>query len=445
MKINNEYPQEFYELLRKKRITKKNVFEKIASWNETEILDFSKEAHLKLLAAPKPSRAFFTFSANSSLSGAPFPCVSPSCRLNNLDSVARFSILYSDKVYVTNPFERYVYKDTVDNFTEMLLAGDILSMFHIQPLIKTGIIGIQNNIYHLCSKHKAEIETLEKAIYKQVERAEKALRRMYHKEANIRIVAWDDEIFLTVSGPEYLVEHGRRDLIGKLPDAILQNYTLGEERELTKREIRDNKLFDYFVNPIARDLFQQSVRVRLYQTQYLTNRRVEQNLVASIDKPEVAQASKALLGGLSHSVPTIDTVSLTKLLDLRKKEGEAFNVYRDKLHSALGQAGNLNQREMRQLVADEISPEIHKIERTINNNRRLLRRSLKDDLLIGVGYVAIGLFSGLLSQQAAEIITALGGFSFVSSIAKKASQYRSEPREILDNPYYFLWKTKKIK
>jgi hypothetical protein len=441
--MENQYTAEFFSFIRKNKLTERNVFDELEKWDSTKVLDFANEAHAILLGSSFQTDSFFTFSANSTLSGAPFPCFSPVCRLENLDSVIKFSALYADKVYLTNPFEKYVYAETVDDFTKTNLAGDISGLFYLQPFLNDGIIAIQNNIAFLCESHLAEIEKLEKEIEKEVERARKALIKMYQKEVKVSLVSWDDEIFISLSGPEHLIEHGQLDMVGNIPEPLLRNYTLGDTKELSKQEIKENHLFDYFTNRITRDLFQQSVRVHLYRTQYLTDRKVELDLTSTLEKPEVAQASKALLEGLTHSIPTLDTVEPRKLLTLRRKEGEAFEVYRDKLQAALSKSATLNPREMKQLVQDEVNPEIHKIERTIKKERKLLINSLKDDLLIGAGYLAIGIFSGLLSSQAKEIITALGGFSFATSVARKVFQLGQEPDSVQENPYYFLWKTKK--
>lgn len=434
---------EFYTLLKKNKLTARNIFDKLEVWDSTKILDFAHEAHAILLNPHIHSDSLFTFSANSTLSGAPFPCFSPVCRLENLDSVIKFSALYADKVYLTNPFEKHVYTESVNDFTKTTLAGDVLGMLYIRPFLDDGIIAIQNNITFLCESHLAELESLEREIEKEVEKARKALLKTYQKEVKVSVMSLDDEVYLSLSGPNHLIEHGQLDMVGDVPKSLIKNYSLGNEKELSKQEIRDSRLFDFFVNRISLDLFQQSIRVHLYKTQYLTDRKVEIDLTSTLEKPNIAQASKSLLDGLAHSIPTLETIQPQKLLNLRRKEGEAFEVYRDKLQSALSKSATLNLKEMKQLVQDEITPEIHKIEHTLKKEKKLLLNSLKDDLIIGAGYLAIGIFSGLLSTQAKEIITALGGISFASSVAKKVIQVGREPDSVLENPYYFLWKTKK--
>jgi hypothetical protein len=443
MKTPDQCPRAFYQYLRRRGISKSNLLAKLESWGPTDLLDFAKEAHLTLLSSPPRAQSVFTFSANATLSGAPFPCAGLDCRLRNLDSAARFAALYADRVYITNPFEPYVDLESAGDFMRRTLAGDIMGMLYVQPLLEEGILCVQNNIVGLCRDCLAEVEGLEREISKKVDRARRRLLERYLKEVKVQVMTRGDEAFLAFLGPENLLGHDRIDLVGDLPEAVLEDYVPGSQRRLTKKEIKANNLLGFLVNPVAMGLFQQSVRVRLYQTQYLTDSEVELDLVTSIDRPEVVQLSQALLAGLSHSLPTVEGVSLSKLVDLRREEGEAFQVYRDKLHAALKQSKGLNEFQIRQLVEDEISPEIHRIERTMKKARALLVKSLKTEMLIGAGYVAIGLCSGLLSRQAVEIVAAVGGYSFASSVAEKVMKLGGEPEEVLDSPYYFLWKVRR--
>jgi hypothetical protein len=49
----------------------------------------------------------FNFTCNSELSGDVFNCSCLECRLKSIDSLARFTTLYSDTVIITSPFYKY--------------------------------------------------------------------------------------------------------------------------------------------------------------------------------------------------------------------------------------------------------------------------------------------------------------------------------------------------
>lgn len=325
----------------------------------------------------------------------------------------------------------------------MSIVGDILGLLHLRPLFEAGLLSVRNNILLLCAEHLDELEAIERRVSKQLDKARKRLQRRYLKEVHFQITNWDDEVFVSCTGPEYLVEHGTHDIIGQLPQPLLEEYVLGEARDLTKRELKEYGFLEMLTEPILEDIFEQNVHVHLNKTQYLTNREIDFELATSIGEPGVIATSKSLIEGLSHSIPTIESVSVDKIIRLRQKEGEPFEVYRDTLYSVLKQAQSLEPDEMRQLLDDAVRPEIHNIEHTIKKTRKLLVGSLKRDIIVSVGYIAIGLFSGFLSTQAAELIAALGGYKFASSLAEKVTKLKSDPADVLDNPYYFLWKAKK--
>ncbi len=355
--MHGESSLDFYKFLRKQGLNPRNLEKKINSWKNSEILDFAKEAHIRLLHTPAPQNSVFTFSANSTLSGNPTTCYHSRCRLQNLDSLARFAVLYADKVYINNPFERYANLHEVNDFTRPILAGDIAGMLHLKPLVTNGIISIQNNYIHLCQDCLEQIEAIEEELEKQTKNIRKVLNKEFHKKITATLRSMDDEIFISMEGPEDLIDHERIDLVGEIPETLLDGYTLGEKRVLLKKEIKENYLFDVIINQMTTDLFQQSLRAKWYQTQYLTNKEIELK-VGTINVGERSQLSKAMIEGLEHLVPTIHNIKLSKILDLRVKEGEAFEVYRDKLRSALKQAKKLNADEMKELIQDEIDPEI---------------------------------------------------------------------------------------
>jgi len=395
MKASTEYPEEFYKYIRRRGISEENVFRKLDSWGPNEILDFVQEAYLALRAQPEKTESIFAFSANSSLSGAPFPYASINCRLNKIDSVARFAALYADQVFIENPFEKYVhYKSIYDPRTnKIIIAGDILGLLYLRPLFQAGLLSTRHNILLLCSECKDEVENLEREVAEQLDKARKQLQKKYLREVKVHIEKREDEVFLSYAGPEHLVEHGIIDFIGQLPQPLLEKCGSVGARQLTNREIKEYDLTSWFVDPILKDIFQQNIHVCRHRTQYLTDREIDLDIVTSIGEPDVIRTSKSFLAGLSHSIPTIEDVRLDKLIRLRQKEGEAFEVYRDALHRVLNQARALKPEEMRELIDDEIRPEIHKIERTIKNTRRLLVDSLTRDILVSTGYIAIGLFA----------------------------------------------------
>jgi RNA-binding protein YhbY len=433
---------EFYEYLRRKGISARNVFPKLASWSPKEIRDFIFEAYLLLEDKHERAKSVFTFYANSTLSGIPFQCISPECRLKSVDSLGRFAALYADKVYIENPLERYFSRVSPDSLDISLVGGDILTLLYLRPLFKAGVLGIRNNIACLCEECLAKQEAVEEEVLNQLEKPRRQLRRRYLAEVQAHVVEMQGQTFFRLEGSEDLIQHTAVDLQTKEPEGMPTRIRPGHK--LSRQQIVKYGLIDPWINRVIRDLFIQNVDVDRRGCQYLTDRQVDLDIVTSVGEPETIRMCKAFLDGLSHSVPAVEGVRLEKLVRLRQKEGEAFLVYRDALHKTLVRAPSLGPKEMRQLIDDEVRPEIHKIERTVKSARRLLAESLTRDIVVSTAFVGIGLFSGVLSPQAAVIVAALGGANFAKSMAERGSQLIQDPVAVTDKPYYFMWKLKKL-
>lgn len=124
-------------------------------------------------------------------------------------------------------------------------------------------------------------------------------------------------------------------------------------------------------------------------------------------------------------------------------EGESFSVYRDSLTFALQSITESDVGKVQQAFDDLVRPELNNIELAIKNSRKLLWGSLAHDIAFSAGFVAVGLFSGLLPANIGEIVATLGGFKFVSGSLEKASKLIQEPPEVRNSKYYFLWKVQK--
>jgi hypothetical protein len=433
---------DFYAFLRKKGLSEKNLARKIESWSNTETLDFAKEACLLLREQPEKPGTIFRFSASSTLSGAPFPCSSTECRLERLDPLARFAALYADQVYIQNPLERYYFWERIGDENKQIVAGDVLCLLYLRPLFEAGLLSVKNGTVALCEECLAQQVALEEETRERLERPRKRLQERYLKNVEVYVVKRENETFLTCQGPEQLLGHSTVDFMGNLPKPLVEKFAKGEHK-VSKRDVRKYGFVDSWVDSIMSDLFRQNIDVYLSRSQYLTDREIDLDVVTSVGEPETIHDCKSLLAGLSHTVPAVQGVRLDRLVRLRQKESEAFEVYRDALGRVLNQARALKPKEMRQLIEDEVRPEVHRIEHAVKNARRLLLESLTRDLIVSTGFIAVGLFGGFLSPRAAEVVTTLGGLNFVRSVAEKVSQVQKDPAGVVEKPYYFLWKLKR--
>lgn len=435
-------PTKLYDFLLKKNMNADSAEEQTRKLSEVQLFEFVREAASLLQENELIQPSLFTFTASSSMSGGPFPCAGLDCRLSKLNSLARFAAFYADHVYVPNPFERYLLYERLTASRREEIIGDIIGLWHARPLFEAGIFSTRNSIRTLCDSHLKEQLAIEKVVSEKLDHTLPILYKTYVPQVKVEICRENEEIFLRITGSQELIEHEVLDIVGRMPQIFIDKLGKASSRKLSDREVERYGCLAPIFLPIAQDVFQQNLHS--CQANYLTGRKVEFDLATSlVNSRSIAKANSTLVHGFSHALPNLLDVEVKNLVDLRKKEGEAFNVYRDKLRSALKESDKLSISEIQELVDDEIRPEIHKIEQTIKNSRRLLVGSLTKDLFVSSGFVTIGLFSGILSQQAGEIIAALGGISFAGSIVDKLTKLFSLHQEVQNNPYYFLWQANK--
>jgi hypothetical protein len=201
-----------------------------------------------------------------------------------------------------------------------------------------------------------------------------------------------------------------------------------------------DEIIDHYVHPILDDVLLHNWYSNRYGCNYLTAREIDLNLISNINDENTNGASLALSKAFGHSLPMIENISIDGLLKLRTEEAEAFHVYRDALSKGLETAGCTDGKLYQQIFDDIVRPEVNKIDSTIKNSRKLLKESIRQDIVFGAGFVSVGLFSGILPPNIGQILAALGGFKYVSGLLDKTNQLFKEPPHIRDNKYYFLWK-----
>jgi hypothetical protein len=256
----------------------------------------------------------------------------------------------------------------------------------------------------------------------------------------------DGEVFLKLSGPDELVEHGQMYLHFNyyIPEE-LQNFANSKQLpyQMAAEEVMESKVIESWIKPVIDDLFFQEWHSTFYGTKLLTDNETQIDIASSASNPEKYASSKALRIALRHSLPTIFSKSVSDILFLRDAEAEAFYVYRDKLNKIIKESYSWNPKEISQMFEDVIIPEINQINNKVRNWKTNLRDGAKSKLIFGAGTVAVGLFSGILPPDIGKILAAIGGYSGVTSLLEIYNKSYKGDQEAKKNDMYFLWKAQK--
>lgn len=150
-----------------------------------------------------------------------------------------------------------------------------------------------------------------------------------------------------------------------------------------------------------------------------------------------------MLSKASHPLPFIDGLDTKTLLKLRKEEGEAFQVYRDRVRTLVEQS-SLSALEFKEAFRDLVQPELNQIDKAVASARKMVKREIREKLVFGTGMVTIGLAAGVVTPAVGAIVAAMGGAKFGADLLSNINMLLSEPVKARENDFFFLWKAREL-
>jgi hypothetical protein len=429
------------------KIDSKEFYKYILDVGNDELCEFVKVINdiISESYSAKPKNNNFNFIANDTLSGHSFPCEEVECKLSNIDTLARNAILYADKVYIQNPLESYLkYKEFNENLRLKIIA-DLIVIGQIKPLLKEGIFEYASSKVHFCSDCYTQFEDKYlKTLNSNVKIIEPYI--LQHLLDNLEFhVHWKyDTIGIEITDNSDLLVHSQVvNFVKDIPDNLEKIAVKGKSVKLSKDEVEDSGVLYYLFNHIEKNLHFQDYYSSYYNCHLLTDRNFDIELIRLVNNEMYEQHSKEsdIFKNLDHLVPFVDEVPIENLIKLRRNEGEAFAVYRDKLSKILT-IDNLTLKESKQIFYNEIRPEINKMNLVLSNNKKAMWGSIKSNIFLASTYISATLFAGILPANIDKIVASVGGFGFANNIGKDVLNLLKN-QEIRKNEFYFLWKIQK--
>ena len=429
------------------KIDKKEFFEYILNVADDELREFITVFNdiISESYSPKNKTSNFNFIANDTLSGHSFPCEDIECKLTNIDSLTRNAILYADKVYIQNPFEAYLEIKEFNENVRFKIISDLMVLNNIKPLLKERIFEYASSKVHFCSDcyknfeqgflktHNSNLKTIEPYLLQHL--LNNLIFHVHWKYENIGIEITDKSDLLSHSMVINFLEY--------VPDDLNKLAVKGKSIKLSKKQVEKSGVLHYLLNHIEKNLHFQDYYSSYYNCHLLTDRDFDIELFKLINNDIYEQHSNQseILKSMGHFVPFVDEVPVEKLINIRKNEGESFEVYRDKMNKIL-KLENLSVKESSQLFHDEIRPEINKMNLTLSNNKKAVWGNIKSNIFLASTYISATLFAGILPAEIDKIVASVGGFGFAKNIGQDVlSLLRNQ--EIRKNEFYFLWKIQK--
>ncbi len=428
--------------------TDENIVKSIMNdWNNNQIESFVGTLFqlVKMDFFEKPS--FFNFYSNSTLAGGSYPCAAAECRLRNLDSFTRYASLYADKVLIPSPIDTFIEDvERGNQINKMELAISILIILRLKPLVLAGIVGFFSTYICLCQNCLEKVVKKEENIEKQL----KAIESFMNLEcaSNIKCFLSRDNqgsAYFSITGAEKYGYHELTDIIMLKESRRVKNMlkkSNGKVIEITSKQLNEFGIVNHLLQPAINDIFQAQINTSFTDSSYITDRLFDIQVMEHLNIQNINGGPKVITNDLFHKVPLIGNADINDIIDLRKKDGEAFLVYRDNINKILKTNDILDSKVMMDIQRDYINPELHEIKRTIKNNRNgILKSTVKDVFLLSAG-VGVGIFTGILPIDYAAVMGVIGGIPTISNITSSIVKGASDD-SVKNNKFYFLYELEK--
>ncbi len=444
--------EKFYEYLQSIGISDPpDVFEVIQKLSIEKIIEVSTKCYTLTETSGEQIKdhSIFNFSASSTISGGIRPCADVECRIRNVYELSAFAALYADKVVIPNPFEHIYHHLSSDfNFSNeeqeyffvSRLIGDIVIMLNLKPLVKSKLLTINPQVKSYCK------ECWEQELVKQ-----KKIQDAFERIEKDAINDLNRNIKFTLDTKKSIVMSGARDYIGQevlrfamLPK-VLKPYIKSIPYTFKSDEVKKLELWQPVVIPIFEDLILQKYSMLNLNTAYLTNRKIETDIIHHLDNNiEDRSKEKALIDGLVHRLPFVEGASLDMLVQLRGQESEAFDVYRDSVAKTVKDTSEeTNTEVIKKVVEERIKPQLHKLDQIVKSHKDEFNAKGKRKVVFNSLLFTAGLFVNQISGIDIKTILALGGAHTLAEVYSDFSEARAVPKQIKNSDYYFLWRLEK--
>jgi hypothetical protein len=182
-----------------------------------------------------------------------------------------------------------------------------------------------------------------------------------------------------------------------------------------------------------------------FDAAYITNRKLETDIISYLSEiPEEQLKSKAIIDGLVHRLPFLQNASLDSLVNVRHKESEAFEVYRDAVTEIIKDIKDeIDSKKIKIIIAENIEPKLHKIDQILKNHKDEFTNNGKQKVVFNSILFTAGLFVNQFTGMDLKTILGLGGAYKLGKIYSDFSMAKKIPNQVKNSDYYFLWKLDK--
>lgn len=446
------------QILKEKNIlgNKGPLIRSIDSLSLGEFVDIAKEIKARIKSNYKPVKnPLFSHSASLSLGGSSLECSYIDCRIQRINNLARFALMYSDKVFIDNFFGGYTDLDSNADLSwaKENFFDDLLVIHEIRPLVEKGFIEFFAPETNVCFSCHARRFLGESAV-KKFNRSYKKLQLEYLNKMSVVADREPDGICFSCKGPEPYFDHEKVRTAFHVPDPLIKRPSILKKIQdrktvpISKTLVRDLGLHIEYAHDIVTNAIFGLATSNCLNTTFLTDNDLHIHFLNSLHSIfEISRRNLIAEKYLTSMVPFLEDIELKNIIKLRRREAEAFILYRkalnDAIDSFISYSGSFSEKDAQSLYADVIAPSLAQLDTKIKKAKRDLVSKPLRSLTGIVGVISFGLLTGLVPSDISEIVKALGLLKFGSDFIKDTMAFGDTDKSIRGDQFYFLWKVKK--
>ncbi len=401
--------------------------------------------------------SIFSHSASLGLGGDSIECENLDCRISRINRLARFALMYSDKVYISSFFSGYKDIDGSENIESIQtqLYDDLLVIDQVRPLLEHGYIDIYPPNTNTCFSCQAS-EFLGDAVGKRFALEYERLQREYLDKMSVEVEKEGDSYLFTCDGPFPHFDHESISAISRdnAPPALMSKPRIrgsvekGKIVQLSKSMVKELRFHIEMAHNVATNAIHGLATSACLKTSFLTEHDLHISFLNSLNAvPRTRENNLIASKYLSSIVPFVEDVALADIIKLRKREEESFISYRQALNQAIdtfrssGDAFTIHDAQT--LHADVIAPSLANLDRRVKEAKKDLISKPFRSLAGIVGVISFGMLTGLVPPDIAPLAQTLGLIKFAADVVKDTMAVGDKEKVVMNDQFYFLWKLKK--
>jgi hypothetical protein len=345
--------------------------------------------------------------------------------LKNLDELARFSALYSDRVYMFNPLAKTASvlgnRPEHDSIEFRLELWDNLTVLvHGKRLIEAQLIVPFTPRAHLCPSclAKAVFGVGEGTSFRSMQ---KDLEARLKRRLGVQVGIDGDDLVIELDGSRLGVDDHEPGIfvISPVPEFIVSDKELyaamkeGGTATYPNKTLKKLKPHIFYSDGILEDIIYQMAVAYSVGSRFLTQGGLHaEALLSMAGDRRRRQMNRALLARLAIQLPIAADVPIQKLVELRDREQDAFVRFRAALNQVADAVRGEAERDFPRFAADIyddiVRPRLAELNERVNAAKRDLVTSTLANAGGAMGVLCLGFFSGVLSADMTQVLQSLG-------------------------------------